>query len=52
MADDDGVLPPFPNLKIPQWRYQMTNVERLKDEASSSFWKAVEEDGALRHTLS
>lgn len=36
---------PYPNLKVPQWQFQLSNIERLKDEASTSFWKAVEEDG-------
>ena len=40
----EGVPQPFPNLKIPQWRFQM-KIDRLKDEATSSFWKAVEADG-------
>ena len=44
MADDSVPLP-FPNLKVPQWHYQMENIERMKDEASSSYWKAVEADG-------
>ncbi|CAD6572102.1 MAG: tunicamycin resistance protein [Tremellales sp. Tagirdzhanova-0007] len=43
MADDSVPLP-FPNLKVPQWHYQMENIERMKDEASSSYWKAVEAD--------
>ncbi|WWC66854.1 uncharacterized protein I206_100761 [Kwoniella pini CBS 10737] len=41
---DDGVPLPYPNLKVATWYYQINNVERLKDEASTSFWKAVEED--------
>ena len=44
MADDD-VPAPFPNLKVPQWHFQMSNVPKLKEEASASFWKAVEADG-------
>ncbi|WRT63856.1 uncharacterized protein IL334_000781 [Kwoniella shivajii] len=43
MADDSVPLP-FPNLKVPTWYYQINNIDRLKDEASTSFWKAVEED--------
>lgn len=43
---DDGVVLPYPNLKVPQWHFQISTVPRLKDEASTSFWKAVEEDGA------
>ena len=44
---DDSTPSPFPNLKVPQWHYQISNVPRLKDQANSSFWKAVEDDGAL-----
>ncbi|ORX34753.1 26S proteasome subunit RPN7-domain-containing protein [Kockovaella imperatae] len=43
MADEHVPLP-YPNLKVAQWHYQVTSVPRLKDEASSSFWKAVEAD--------
>ncbi|KAK6905196.1 26S proteasome regulatory subunit N7 [Kwoniella mangroviensis CBS 8886] len=43
MADDSVPLP-FPNLKVPTWHYQINHVDRLKEEASTSFWKAVEED--------
>ncbi|KAK1926071.1 26S proteasome subunit RPN7-domain-containing protein [Papiliotrema laurentii] len=54
MADDSTPLP-YPNLKVPQWHYQIQNVPRLKEQASSSFWKAVEEDEMapyLRHIQS
>jgi 26S proteasome regulatory subunit N7 len=44
MAEDSVPLP-FPNLSIPTWHYQITSVPELKDQASTSFWKAVEEDG-------
>ena len=44
MADDNVPLP-YPDIKIAQWHYQMNSVPRLKEEASSSFWKAVEADG-------
>jgi 26S proteasome regulatory subunit N7 len=44
MAEDSVPLP-FPNLSIPTWQYQITSVPELKDQASTSFWKAVEEDG-------
>lgn len=44
MADDSVPLP-FPNLQVPQWHYQIANNERLRDEASSSLWKAIEKDG-------
>jgi 26S proteasome regulatory subunit N7 len=50
MADDSTPLP-YPNLKVPQWHYQIQNVPRLKEQASSSFWKAVEEDGESDHPL-
>jgi 26S proteasome regulatory subunit N7 len=54
MADDSVPLP-FPNLKVPQWHYQLTHIERLRDEATTSFSKAVEQDGksapAPAHTL-
>lgn len=46
MADDSVPLP-FPNLKVPTWHYQISAVPRLAGEASTSFWKAVEEDGEL-----
>lgn len=46
MADDSVPLP-YPNLKVPQWQYQIATIPRLKEQASSSFWKAVEEDGKL-----
>lgn len=46
MADDSVPLP-YPNLKVPQWQYQIANVDRLRQEASDSFWAAVEADGAL-----
>jgi 26S proteasome regulatory subunit N7 len=46
MADDSVPLP-YPNLKVPQWQYQIANVDRLRDEATSSFWKIVEADGEL-----
>ncbi len=42
---DDSVPQPFPNLQVPQWHYQVVNVERLRDEASSSLWQAIEKDG-------
>lgn len=42
---DDSVPQPYPNLQVPTWQYQITSVPSLKDEASTSFWKAVEEDG-------
>jgi 26S proteasome regulatory subunit N7 len=42
---DDSVPQPFPNIKVPQWHYQIEHVERLKGEAGEKFWKAVEEDG-------
>ncbi len=42
---DDSVPQPFPNIRVPQWHYQITHIDRLKDEASESFWKAVEADG-------
>lgn len=45
MADDSVPLP-YPNIKVPQWHYQIANVDRLRDEASTSFWAAVEKDGA------
>ncbi|BEJ18198.1 hypothetical protein CspHIS471_0704750 [Cutaneotrichosporon sp. HIS471] len=41
---DDSVPQPFPNLQVPQWHYQIANVDRLRDEASSSLWKAIEKD--------
>ncbi|WWC58103.1 uncharacterized protein I303_100638 [Kwoniella dejecticola CBS 10117] len=41
---DDGVPLPYPNLKVSTWYYQINNVDRLKEDASTSFWKAVEED--------
>lgn len=44
MADDSVPLP-YPNLKVPQWRYQIVNIPALKASASESFWKAVEADG-------
>lgn len=44
MADDSVPLP-YPNLKVPQWYYQLSSVPRLKEEASTSFWKAIEADG-------
>ena len=50
MADDSTPLP-FPNIKIPQWHYQITHVERLKEEAGEKFWKGIEEDGEC-HTMS
>ncbi|WVQ93676.1 hypothetical protein IAU59_000752 [Kwoniella sp. CBS 9459] len=43
MADDSVPLP-FPNLKVPTWYFQINNVDRLKESASSSFWKVMEED--------
>ncbi|KAK8845547.1 hypothetical protein IAR55_006262 [Kwoniella newhampshirensis] len=43
MADDSVPLP-YPNLKVPTWQFQIDNVERLRAEASTSFWKAVEGD--------
>ncbi|TXT06068.1 hypothetical protein VHUM_03541 [Vanrija humicola] len=43
MADDSVPLP-FPNLKVPQWHYQLVNVDRLRDEATTAFWAAVEAD--------
>lgn len=46
MADDSVPLP-YPNLKVPQWQYQIVSIPTLKDQASTSFWKAVEEDGRL-----
>jgi 26S proteasome regulatory subunit N7 len=42
---DDSVPQPYPNLQVPTWQYQITSVPSLKDQASTSFWKAVEEDG-------
>ena len=42
---DESVPQPYPNLQVPTWQYQVTSVPSLKDEASTSFWKAVEEDG-------
>jgi 26S proteasome regulatory subunit N7 len=42
---DDSVPQPYPNLQVPTWQYQIASVPSLKDEASTSFWKAVEEDG-------
>ena len=42
---DESVPQPYPNLQVPTWQYQITSVPSLKDEASISFWKAVEEDG-------
>ena len=50
MADDSVPLP-FPNLKVPQWHFQMDKIERLRENASTSFWKAVEEDGTWRVVL-
>ncbi|KAL1409683.1 proteasome regulatory particle subunit [Vanrija albida] len=47
MADDSVPLP-FPNLKVPQWHYQIVNVDRLRDEATTAFWAAVEADGACQ----
>jgi hypothetical protein len=44
MADESVPLP-YPNLQVPTWHYQITSLPELKDQASSSFWKAVEEDG-------
>ena len=44
MADDSVPLP-FPNLRVPTWQYQIASVPSLKDQASTSFWKAIEEDG-------
>lgn len=44
MADDSVPLP-YPNLKVPQWQYQIASVPRLRDAASTSFWEAVEKDG-------
>ncbi|ORY34218.1 26S proteasome subunit RPN7-domain-containing protein [Naematelia encephala] len=43
MADDSVPLP-YPNLKVPKWQFQISNVERLKPEASSSMRKAIETD--------
>ncbi|WVR03629.1 hypothetical protein IAU60_000622 [Kwoniella sp. DSM 27419] len=43
MADDSVPLP-YPNLKVPTWHYQLSHIESIKEGASSSFWKAVEED--------
>ncbi|WWC85794.1 uncharacterized protein L201_000661 [Kwoniella dendrophila CBS 6074] len=43
MADDSVPLP-YPNLKVPTWHFQINNIDRLKEEASTSFWKAVEKD--------
>lgn len=49
---DDSVLEPYPNLKVPQWHFQIETLPRLKDEASTSFWQAVEKDGeSLLHWL-
>ena len=47
MADDDVPLP-YPNLKVAQWHFQLTNIDRLKEEASSSYWKAVDADGTSK----
>lgn len=44
MADDSVPLP-YPNLKVPQWQYQIASIPRLRDAASTSFWEAVEKDG-------
>ena len=44
MADDSVPLP-YPNLKVTQYQFQIQSVPRLHEQASSSFWKAVEEDG-------
>lgn len=46
MADDSVPLP-YPNLKVPQWSYQIQQIPRLAEEASSSLWKAIEADGEL-----
>ncbi|WVQ80866.1 hypothetical protein IAT38_002973 [Cryptococcus sp. DSM 104549] len=43
MAEDDAPLP-YPNLLVPTWHFQINNIERLRDSANTSFWKAVEED--------
>ncbi|KAI9635726.1 26S proteasome subunit RPN7-domain-containing protein [Dioszegia hungarica] len=43
MADDSVPLP-YPNLKVPQWSYQIQQIPRLAEEASSSLWKAIEAD--------
>ena len=50
MADDSVPLP-YPNLKVPQWQYQIASIPRLKEQASSSFWKAIEEDGKSRSDI-
>lgn len=42
---DDSVPQPFPNLMVPQWHYQIANVERLRQEATTSLWAAIEADG-------
>lgn len=44
MADDSVPLP-FPNLKVPVWQYQINHVDGLKAEASTSLYKAIEQDG-------
>jgi 26S proteasome regulatory subunit N7 len=48
---DDSVPQPYPNLQVPTWQYQITSVPSLKDQASTSFWKAVEEDGMSQLTV-
>jgi 26S proteasome regulatory subunit N7 len=50
MADDSAPLP-YPNLKVTQWHFQLQTVPRLHEQASSSFWKAVEEDGKSDYTV-
>jgi len=49
MADDSVPLP-YPNLKVPQWHYQIANVERLRPEASTALWEAIEADGKQQTT--
>ncbi|KAL7423984.1 proteasome regulatory particle subunit [Cryptotrichosporon argae] len=41
---DEGVTQPYPSLKVTTWHYQIQHVERLKAEATTSFWAAVEAD--------
>ncbi|KAK4686560.1 26S proteasome regulatory subunit N7, partial [Tremellales sp. Uapishka_1] len=42
MADDSVPLP-YPNLKVPQWQYQLS-IPALKEKATTSFWAAIEAD--------
>lgn len=51
MADESTTLP-YPNLKVSQYHYQLTNNElsHLHAEAGKGFWEAVEKDGECLRT--